>query len=106
MAGNGIGNIARSIMGVVFIFAGVAKGMELNFFFYVLKTFPLGLPDPALLWLARAFVALEIILGTALLFNIWPRLVLPATFAVILVFLAVTTWNLLGGLSDDCGCFG
>ena len=106
MAGKGIGNTARIIMGVVFIFAGFAKGMELNFFFYVLKTFPLGLPDPALLWLARAFIALEIILGTALLFNIWPRLVLPATFAVILAFLSVTAWNMVAGLSEDCGCFG
>ena len=41
MAGNGIGNLARSIMGIVFIFAGIAKGMDLNFFYYVLKTFPL-----------------------------------------------------------------
>jgi len=106
MAGKGIGNIARIIMGLVFIVAGVAKAMDLNFFYYVLKTFPLGLSDPILLWLARGFIALEIILGTALLFNIWPRLVLPATFAVMLVFLAVTTWNLAGGLSEDCGCFG
>ncbi|MCI0596051.1 MAG: hypothetical protein L0Z48_05870, partial [candidate division Zixibacteria bacterium] len=67
---------------------------------------PLGLSDPTLLWLARGFIALEIILGTALLFNVWPRLVLPATFAVMLVFLAVTAWNLAGGLSEDCGCFG
>jgi len=106
MAGTGIGRVARLIIGLVFIVAGVAKGMDLNFFFYVLKTFPLGLTDPVLLWLARFFVAVEIILGTALLFNIWPRLVLPATFAVMLVFLAVTTWNLVGGLSEDCGCFG
>ena len=106
MAGTGIGKVARIIIGFVFIVAGVAKAMDLNFFYYVLKTFPLGLSDPMLLWLARGFIALEIILGTALLFNIWPRLVLPATFAVVLVFLAVTTWNLLGGLSEDCGCFG
>lgn len=106
MAGTGIGRVARLIIGLVFIVAGAAKGMDLNFFFYVLKTFPLGLTDPVLLWLARFFVALEIILGIALLFNIWPRLVLPATFAVMLVFLAVTIWNLVGGLSEDCGCFG
>src|SRR3970282_2105046 len=106
MAGKGIGKIARIIIGLVFIVAGAAKAMDLNFFYYVLKTFPLGFSDPVLLWLARVFVALEIILGTALLFNIWPRLVLPATFAVMLVFLAVTTWNLVGGLSEDCGCFG
>lgn len=106
MAGSGIGKVARIIIGLVFIVAGAAKGMDLNFFYYVLKTFPLGLSDPMLLWLARFFIALEIILGTALLFNIWPRLVLPATFAVMLVFLAVTTWNMIGGLSEDCGCFG
>ncbi len=106
MAGSGIGKIARIIIGLVFIVAGVAKAMDLNFFYYVLKTFPLGFSDPALLWLARVFIALEIILGTALLFNIWSRLVLPVTFAVMLVFLAVTTWNLVGGLSEDCGCFG
>lgn len=106
MAGTGIGKIARIIIGLVFIVAGVAKALDLNFFYYVLKTFPLGFSDPMLLWLARGFIALEIILGTALLFNIWPRLVLPATFAVMLVFLAVTTWNLVGGGSEDCGCFG
>lgn len=106
MAGTGIGKVARIIIGLVFIVAGVAKAMDLNFFYYVLKTFPLGLSDPLLLGLARFFIALEIVLGTALLFNIWPRLVLPATFAVMLVFVAVTTWNLIGGLSEDCGCFG
>jgi methylamine utilization protein MauE len=106
MAGSGIGKVARIIIGLVFIVAGAAKAMDLNFFYYVLKTFPLGLSDPMLLWLARGFIALEIILGTALLFNVWPRLVLPATFAVMLIFLAVTTWNLVGGLSGDCGCFG
>ncbi|MCI0329638.1 MAG: DoxX family membrane protein [candidate division Zixibacteria bacterium] len=106
MPGTGIGKFARIIIGLVFILAGVAKAMDLNFFYYVLKTFPLGLSDPALLWLARGFIALEIILGTALLFNIWPRLVLPATFIVMMVFLAVTAWNLMGGLSEDCGCFG
>ena len=106
MAGTGIGKVARILIGVVFIVAGVAKAMDLNFFYYVLKTFPLGLSDPMLLWLARGFIALEIILGTALLVNFWPRLVLPTTFAVLLVFLAVTTWNLAGGLSEDCGCFG
>ncbi len=106
MPGTGIGKIARIIIGLVFIVAGAAKAMDLNFFYYVLKTFPLGFSDPMLLWLARVFIALEIILGTALLFNIWPRLVLPVTFAVVLVFLTVTTWNLVGGLSEDCGCFG
>lgn len=106
MAGTGIGKVARIIIGLVFIVAGAAKAMDLNFFYYVLKTFPLGFSDLMLLWLARVFIALEIILGTALLFNIWPRLVLPATFAVMLVFLAVTTWNLVGGLSEECGCFG
>lgn len=106
MPGKVVGNIARIIMGLVFILAGVAKAMDLNFFYYVLKTFPLGLSDPTLLWLARGFIALEFILGTALLFNIWPRLVLPATFTVMLVFLAATSWNFLGGLSGDCGCFG
>ncbi len=106
MPGKVIGNVARIIMGLVFIVAGAAKAMDLNFFYYVLKTFPLGFSDPALLWLARVFIALEIILGTALLFNIWPRPALPAAFTVIMVFLAATSWNLFGGLSEDCGCFG
>ncbi len=106
MPGKVIGNVARMIMGLVFIVAGVAKAMDLNFFYYVLKTFPLGFSDPALLWLVRGFIALEFILGTALLFNVWPRLVLPATFTVMLVFLAATSWNFVGGLSEDCGCFG
>ncbi len=101
-----LGNAARIIIGLVFIVAGVAKGIDLFFFYYVLKTFPLGLSDPMILLLARVFIALEIVLGAALLLNFWPRLALPAAFAVLLVFLTVTAWNWLGGLSEDCGCFG
>lgn len=106
MAGRWIGVAARIIIGLVFIVAGVGKAIDLNFFYYQLKVFPFGLSDPAVLLLARVFTALEIVLGAALIINFWPRFVLPVAFTVLLVFLAVTIWSWLGGLSDECGCFG
>jgi len=101
-----LGAVARIILGLVFIVAGVAKAIDLNYFYYQLKAYPLGLPDPVVLLMARVFIAFEIILGIALLINFLPRWTLSITFGILVLFLATTGWAAVGGFSEECGCFG
>ncbi len=101
-----VGAISRIILGLVFIVAGVAKAIDLNYFYYQLKAYPLGLPDPVVLLMARVFISFEIILGVALLINFLPRWTLSITFAILVLFLATTGWAAVGGFSEECGCFG
>jgi thiol-disulfide isomerase/thioredoxin len=51
-------------------------------------------------------VVLECTLGAGLLFFYCPRLILPATALLLLIFIGATGWAWLTGSTTDCGCFG
>jgi uncharacterized membrane protein YphA (DoxX/SURF4 family) len=120
-------NIARILVGVLFIISGLVKandplglGYKMEEFFEVWNTslqagsfFAKG----ALIGLFNFFhahslalsvlmIALEIIAGVALLLGIWRRWVLNCLLVLIVFFTFLTAYAYLSGKFRSCGCFG
>ncbi len=55
---------------------------------------------------AWGLIGLEFGLGVALLVSYRPKLTLPFTGILFLVFLGATGWTWLSGTTEECGCFG
>lgn len=104
--------IARTLLGLVFIFSGGVKAIDpLGTVYKIedyLKAFGGVFIDmlPLAYWAALALITLEFILGICLVFNVkvqWTR------WAVLVFMLAMTPLTLWIALTDpvsDCGCFG
>ncbi len=101
-----LGHIARLVLGVVYLWAGVLKAPD-----------PLGFArDIAQYgiisgWAATVFAFLlvpaEVALGCALLLNFRPRLSLAMACALMVMFIAAISYALAAGQPlEDCGCFG
>ncbi|MBP6876288.1 MAG: hypothetical protein KBD56_09470 [Candidatus Eisenbacteria bacterium] len=57
-------------------------------------------------WLAFLFIAVELILGAALIAFVWPRLSFAFNILLMLGFIGVTAYAWKQGNLSDCGCFG
>jgi uncharacterized membrane protein YphA (DoxX/SURF4 family) len=89
----------------VVLYAGVMKGLDPLLFAEQIaahKVTPAAW-SPAL---AYAFIAIELILGIALLLRLWPRWTHAAFNALMLGFIAVTAIAWGSGNARECGCFG
>lgn len=96
------------LVGAVFLLAASLKAVEATEL--MIHTGKLFAPPPRIFrfvrWLIPPFVALEGMLGAALIVGLWPGWLIPAAFFVILVFAAVSSWGVASGRVEDCGCYG
>lgn len=111
-----IANIARILVGVVFIVSGFVKivdpigtAIKLDEYFVVFSdnfspVFELFLPHVVML--SVLITSLEIILGVALLFLFQPKTTITLLFAQIVFFTFLTFYSATTGEVTDCGCFG
>lgn len=98
---------ARILLGVLITGAGIGKLLDVPGFAQIIHTYKTGLPTWLIWPLAIAVIAVEMIIGLAILSG---RFVHRAAFAAIImhggyVFLLTTTL-LRGVVIKDCGCFG
>ncbi|MCH7529367.1 MAG: DoxX family membrane protein [Candidatus Marinimicrobia bacterium] len=93
----------RILLGIMFIFSGLAKVMDAQTF---LNTLPLyNVPD----WTsvpAALMPAVEVALGVALLAGMAPALVALSTIGLLAAFSVLLVAGILGGELETCGCFG
>ncbi|HTX87502.1 MAG TPA: BT_3928 family protein [Bacteroidales bacterium] len=103
-------NIARILLGLVFVFSGFVKGVDplgtafrLEDYF---SSFNLLWAIPASIYLSILLSTLEFLTGISLLFNLWIRKTAWLLMALMVFFTILTFFDALFNLVPDCGCFG
>ncbi|MBP3441062.1 MAG: DoxX family protein [Tidjanibacter sp.] len=102
--------VARVVIGVVFIFSSAVKAIDP--YGTVLKMdeyfVAMGLEwlSGAGVVLAVGLIALEMLLGVALLLRAWPRLMAWAAVVFNGFYLLLTLWVAVADPVAECGCFG
>jgi len=95
--------LMRIGLGIVFLYSGLSKSFDLNYFSGVINAFgiiPESLTFPAALFI----VALELVLGTGIILD--KRGSLSGILVMLLGFMAVAGYAISMGYDIDCGCFG
>ena len=95
--------ILRLIIGAVFIYSGLSKSVDLTYFAGVINAFGI-LPHSLCYPAGVVIVALELVFGTGLVFDV-PGC-LSGILVLLLGFMAVAGFALYMGYDVDCGCFG
>jgi uncharacterized membrane protein YphA (DoxX/SURF4 family) len=95
---------ARWILGLIFIYASFHKIVAPSEFAKILYGYDLF---PAVLINLIAIITpfLELVTGMALILGFYPRSAALIINALLLVFIAVLSINLIRGHEFDCGCF-
>lgn len=97
-----IPRILSIIVGIVFIFSGLVKLLDVSAFQNLIIQYGLSLFH----YLAPLIILLEILLGMALLLGIYQKITAIATICMLLVFTGAYTYGYLVNSVEDCGCFG
>lgn len=98
----------RVILGGLFIWAGIAKMLNLGEFVKTVSNFTIK-PfhrEPYDMWLGYTLPALEIIIGTCLILGILYRGALVSYAALITGFIIAIAYVQNKGINIECGCFG
>ncbi len=111
-------NIARILVGILFIFSGLVKAIDplglaykMQEFFEVwanegiMKGMMLWLHDQALMF-SLLMITLEVVLGVALLLGFRTKMVSWLLLLLMLFFTFLTSYVLFSGKIKACGCFG
>jgi hypothetical protein len=98
--------VARIIVGLVFIVAGVLKVGHAADLGSTIVAFRLDLPAHFVGFAAVALPLFEIVLGAYLLLGWQLRIVSVVSVALLLVFIAALSSVVIRGIPTPCGCFG
>lgn len=94
--------VSRLLVGVLFLFSSVGKLADTEAFGQLIVSY--GFPWTS--FLAPAIAVLEMAVGLALVLDLYPRISVPVTMGVLLVFTGAFFYgNVVHGI-EDCGCFG
>ena len=111
-------NIARVLVGALFIFSGLVKAIDPLGLAYKMQEFfdvwgtdsslkgLMGFLDGYALWISLFMITLEVGLGVALLAGWRIRLVSWLLLLLMLFFTFLTSYVLFSGKIRACGCFG
>lgn len=93
-------------LGLILLTAGLLKGTDMELFIRQIRYY--GIISHYLLLTASAWglIVVECTLGAALLVFYRPRLTVPITAIVLLIFVGMNSWAWVTGTTEDCGCFG
>ncbi|MFP5212420.1 MAG: MauE/DoxX family redox-associated membrane protein, partial [Acidobacteriota bacterium] len=94
--------LVRIGLGLVFVYAGGVKLMNPRAFARTISGYGL-VPDELLVVVAIGLPVLECLAGAGLLFDV--RHSLKAVTGLLVMFLAVLGYAILGDMDVDCGCF-
>lgn len=95
--------MVRIALGLVFVFSGTTKILDLESFSRVIEAFGI-IPWEFKTLAALVISSLEILAGAGLVFDI--RASLSTVFIMLLIFMAVLGYGIAMGYDIDCGCFG
>ena len=89
-------------LGVIFVWAGLAKLFDLEAFADIISAYEL-VPEGLLVPVAIGLPVLELVAGLGLVFDV--RGSLSVTFGLLVMFAFVLWFGILKDLDIDCGCF-
>ena len=108
-----LSTLIKIIISALFIVSAVAKMYPSPYFaistFEVKQLYPLGFSEAIAPWFSRILIGIELALGFLILQNNYlKKIVIPATIALLAVFVAHLSYETFinGGNSGNCGCFG
>lgn len=111
-------NIARVLVGVLFIFSGLVKANDPSGLSYKMQEFfdvwaqnaslshTMHWLDNYALSFSIIMITLEIIVGVGILLGIWKRFFSLLVLLLIIFFSFLTGYAVLSGKISTCGCFG
>ena len=111
-------NIARVLVGSLFIFSGLVKAIDPRGLAYKMQEFfevwaADGYIKGLMIWFhghallfSLIMISLEVILGVALLLGIWKKITSWLLLLLMLFFTFLTSYVLFSGKIRACGCFG
>ena len=111
-------NIARLLVGALFIFSGLVKAIDPLGLAYKMQEFfeawgndsilkgLMSWMDGQALWISLIMITLEVVLGTALIIGWKLKPVSWILLLLMLFFLFLTSYVLFSGKIRACGCFG
>ena len=102
---NTLRTIVRVVLGLFFVVSAIAKVQEfdqLELYIFSFGWLSLGVS----FWVARLLVAVECIVGAALVFNIRRRATSWSALGLVVVFSAFLGYAMLVGRGDNCHCMG
>ncbi len=94
----------RVMLGALFIISGGEKLLDLKFFSLVIAEYQI-LPALVIPTVALFVSLCELLCGTMLLFDLFSRITASIMLAMMALFIAAMTNNLVRGLEHECGCF-
>ncbi len=97
--------LSRAVVGLVFLLAGVSKGLDTQAFTAEISAYQI-VPAPLVQPMAIALPLLEILIAVYLLIGLAQRWAAAAAGALLVVFIGAMASALARGLTLDCGCFG
>ncbi len=93
-------------VGIVLIVAALMKATDMALFVRQIRDYGI-ITHPLILMLgAWGLILIECVFGTALLLFYRPKIIIPITASLILIFIGVNIWAWITGVTEDCGCFG
>lgn len=96
----------RIILSALFLTSALLKLFPVAYFEYTIANI-IGNQWIEIQILARFIISLELILGIAILFNLYFRqIVFPVAILLLLSFSSVLAYQMALGFQDNCGCFG
>ncbi|MBR9975683.1 MAG: hypothetical protein KFF77_08895 [Bacteroidetes bacterium] len=99
-----IARIFQIVVALVFLLAAFLKALDPRSFQEQIAMYGIF---PELSGVAAwTLIIVEVGLATALIVNLFPRVVLPLMMALIAFFIGITWYGMSIGLGENCGCFG
>lgn len=97
-----IPRILSIIVGIVFLFSGLMKLLDVSAFQSLIIQYGLSFFQ----YLAPLIILIEILLGLALILSVQQRITAIVSICVLLIFSGAYTYGYLVNSVEDCGCFG
>lgn len=99
--------LSEKILGLLFIFAATLKALDLPSFLVQTRYYGVVMDPEWLWWITVGTVAVETLLGIAMLTGVRLRFVVPVLTAAMLIgFTALIVYAWVYNDLEDCGCFG
>ena len=102
---DGVGLLARLVLGGVFLVAGALKVATPEAMAKATQAYQL-LPHDLAAWVGYALPTIEIILGLLLVLGLFTRTAAVLTSLLVVAFVVGIAQAWARGLTIDCGCFG
>lgn len=98
--------VLAGALGIILITAAILKAIDMELFIRQIRDYEIITNRIMLILGAWGLIIAELVLGTSLLIYYRPKIAIPLTGLLFVVFLGATLWALITGVTEDCGCFG